>query len=43
MTTGQLHIDLRESVTNAVALIDQAVVYANGPKNDRGNYAQEYQ
>ena len=41
VTPGQLDIDLRESVFDAIAKIDQTIVDANCIKDYRGNYREE--
>ena len=41
MATRKLNVDLRESVTNAVALVDEAVVNTDAPEDNQGNNAEE--
>ena len=43
MSSGELHIDLRERVTNSIAFIDEAIVNANAPEKYRGKNAEENQ
>jgi len=43
ITTGQLHVDLSESVFYTVAKVDQTIVNANCVEHQRGNYREEYQ
>ncbi len=41
VTPGQLHVNLRETVFNAIAKIDQTIVDANCIKDYRDNYREE--
>jgi hypothetical protein len=43
MAASELHIDLREAVANAIALVDQSVVNADCPENDCGDNCQKNQ
>lgn len=43
MSTRQLNIDLSERVPDAIALIDESVVYTDRPEHYRGNHDQENQ
>ena len=43
MAPCELHVNLGERITNAIAFIDEAVVNPDRPENYRGNNAEEDQ
>ena len=40
---GELNVDLGEGVPYAVALVDETVVYADGPENQRCDQREDYE